>query len=247
MKIFATDTSGKTACAAIVDEYITIGEININTQKKMTHSEILLPMIDRLFDFTGCRIGDMDYVACVNGPGSFTGLRIGAATALGLAKGAEKPVVPVPALDALAYSITSVPGADLYIMPMMDARRAQVYTAVYKNAAFPVPETAYFALPVAEALEILFSLPGFRRGAHVIFTGDGAHEYRADIENIFHSRGMIPVFTAQNANRQRAASVALRAMRMIEEGYVPSPFSLAYIRKSQAERVLSEKNAAVHH
>ncbi|MCL1788471.1 MAG: tRNA (adenosine(37)-N6)-threonylcarbamoyltransferase complex dimerization subunit type 1 TsaB, partial [Defluviitaleaceae bacterium] len=125
MKILSIDTSGLQAGAAIVDDHVTIGEITLNArtgEKSWSHSEILMPGIHQLFKLTGICQHQIDYVAYTNGPGSFTGLRIGAATALGLAKGMGKPAISVPTLDALAYNMLGAGGSGL-VVPMMDARR----------------------------------------------------------------------------------------------------------------------------
>ena len=156
MKILALDTSGKQAGAAIMDEYITIGEILINAQsgpKTWHHSEILMPGVERLFALSGMELTDMDYVAYTSGPGSFTGIRIGAATALGLAQSINRPGVQVPTLDALAYNMLCINEGAL-VVPLLDARRGQVYGAVYrKEAGGFVRLTDYFAASIEETLE----------------------------------------------------------------------------------------------
>ena len=100
MKILALDTTGQVASVAIADEEKLIGEYTINY--KMTHSQTIMPMIDDVVSMIDIDLSEIDYIACSQGPGSFTGLRIGAATAKGLALGLNKKVVPVPTLDALA-------------------------------------------------------------------------------------------------------------------------------------------------
>ncbi|MDR1665227.1 MAG: tRNA (adenosine(37)-N6)-threonylcarbamoyltransferase complex dimerization subunit type 1 TsaB [Clostridiales bacterium] len=245
MKILSIDTSGQTACAGITandnNGYITLAEMNISgARAKLTHSEILLPMIDRLFKFTGLTIEDIDYIACVNGPGSFTGLRIGAATAQGLARGAGKKLVPVPALDSLAYNIGTHEG---YIMPMMDARRSQTYTAVYASGGdAPKRVTEYLAVQVTEALAVLYdAIQKADREPRIIFLGDGASAYEAEIEKEGKALGLRFTFAPPNANRQRAASAGYRAFEMLAGGFEPAEaFSLFYIRKPQAERLRHE-------
>ena len=126
MKILALDTTGNVSSVALIDDEKLIGEYTINY--KMTHSQTIMPMIDEIVKMTELDLKDIDYIACSQGPGSFTGLRIGAATAKGLALGLNKKIVPVPTLDALAYNIFET---DKIICPIMDARRSQVYTALY--------------------------------------------------------------------------------------------------------------------
>jgi len=230
MKILAIDTSGQTAGAAIVDEYITIGEINLGAASGTGwhHSERLMPAVERLFSLMGLTLADMDYVAYTAGPGSFTGLRIGAATALGLARGINRPAIAVPTLDALAYNIGC---ADALIMPMMDARRRQVYTAAYRweNASL-IRITDYYALPIKEAL--------LMANGRTIFLGDGTDAYREDIVTTLPNAQFAPV----NANRQRAASVGCVAMQMLHNGYTPSDaVALMYVRQPQAVQDLERK------
>jgi len=226
VKILAIDTSGQQAGAAIVDEYITIGEIMINAQsgpKTWHHSEILMPAIERLFALSRQNIEDIDYVAYTAGPGSFTGLRIGAATALGLARGVNKQTVAVPTLDALAYNVLGI-GFEGCVVPLMDARRGQVYGAVYQSDE---RVTDYLALPVEEMLLHVAS-------GSAIFIGDGAEAYSEIIQKKFPSA----IFAPQTASRQRPASVGLCAIKNFAS--LPkspdNPVELIYVRDPQAVR-----------
>lgn len=127
MKVLTVDTATIVATAAVVDENKLICETIVNFQKK--HSEKLMPAIDHMLADAGLAIQDMDAFGIVNGPGSFTGLRIGMATVKGFAQALGKPVVPVSTLEALAYNL---PYADGIICPILDAQRAQVYTGLYR-------------------------------------------------------------------------------------------------------------------
>ena len=126
MKILAIDSSGIVATVAILDDDILMAEYTINHKK--THSQTLLPMIDEITKMTELDLRELDAVAVAGGPGSFTGLRIGSATAKGLGLALDIPLISVPTLDALAYNLCG--SADI-VCPMMDARRQQVYTGVY--------------------------------------------------------------------------------------------------------------------
>jgi tRNA threonylcarbamoyladenosine biosynthesis protein TsaB len=221
MTILAIDSSGQTASVALLSNYIIIGELSVHAPSK--HSEILLPMIDRLLTWSNKALDDIDAVACVNGPGSFTGLRIGAATAIGLARGASKGLIAVPTLDALAYNIMGTAVIEDYIMPMLDARRGQVYTALYQSRK---RVTEYMALPLTEALT-------YAQEKTVIFLGDGACAYQAAIREALPAA----IFAPANQNYQRAASAGLCALDMIQNGYVmPPSIEPMYIRKPQAVR-----------
>ena len=233
MKILAIDTSGQQAGAAIVDKYITIGEVMINAQsgpKTWHHSEILMPAVEHMIYLSGQVLSDMDYVAYTAGPGSFTGLRIGAATALGLARSIEKPAIAVPTLDALAYNVLYMMPQDALIVPLMDARRGQVYAAIYRagQSGELIRITDYFAAPVNEVLERVGDL-----NAPAIFLGDGADAYRPEIL----AGCPIARFAPANANRQRPASVALCAAHQLDSSGRPTPQpELIYIRDPQAVR-----------
>jgi len=229
VKILAIDTTGQQAGAAIVDKYITIGEIMINAQsgpKSWHHSEILMPAIERMFYLSGQEISDMDYVAYTAGPGSFTGIRIGAATALGLARSINKPAIAVPTLDALAYNVLGA--HEGIVVPLMDARRGQVYTAIYRTQDGELTKISdYFAAPIAEAIE--------RVGEHspnALLLGDGADAYKQEILNIYPGAK----FSPPNSNRQRPASVGLCAMHQLAAGNAITPPELIYIRDPQAVR-----------
>ena len=127
MIILALETSALVASVAVIEDNKLLGEFSINN--KLTHSQTIMPMVDDVIKMIDIEIESIDYIACAEGPGSFTGLRIGSATAKGLALGLNKPIVPVSTLDALAYNIYDT---NKLICPIMDARRNQVYTAVYK-------------------------------------------------------------------------------------------------------------------
>lgn len=130
MKLLAIDSSGLTATVACMDGETLMGEYTI--QYKKTHSQTLLPMIDEVVKMIEWDLKEMDAIAVAAGPGSFTGLRIGAATAKGLGFALDVPVVPVPTLEGLAYNLY---GTGAVVCPMMDARRNQVYAGIYEFAA----------------------------------------------------------------------------------------------------------------
>ena len=253
MKILAIDTSGKQAGAAIMDEYITIGEILINAQsgpKTWHHSEILMPAVERLFALSGLTVGDMDYVAYTSGPGSFTGIRIGAATALGLARSINRPAIPVPTLDALAYNMLCANDGTV-VVPLLDARREQVYGAVYrKDTDGLVRLTDYFATSIDEALEIVkhVIVEGLEPQSCIQFLGDGADANKS----IIQASHFMACFAPINANRQRPASVGLCAIHQhktsakakseskCEANPEASQVQMIYVRDPQAVRSLKK-------
>ena len=126
MRVLAIDSSGLTATVAVVEETQTIAEYTVNYKK--THSQTLLPMIAEMAKMIELDLSTIDAIAVAGGPGSFTGLRIGSATAKGLGLALDKPLIHVPTVDALAYNVY---GCEDIICPIMDARRNQVYTGLY--------------------------------------------------------------------------------------------------------------------
>ena len=131
MRILAIDSSGLVATVAVVEEENeiskTIAEYTINYKK--THSQTLLPMLDEIVKMTDMNLDTIDAIAVAGGPGSFTGLRIGSATAKGLGLALKKPLIHIPTVDGLAYNLCYT---DRIICPIMDARRNQVYTGIYQ-------------------------------------------------------------------------------------------------------------------
>lgn len=229
MKVLGIDTSGQTASAAIIDGDKLVGEFTQND--KLTHSQTILPMIAELCEKTNTKLQDIDVVACAAGPGSFTGLRIGGATAKGLCLGIEKPIVAVPTLDALAYNMFM---AHAIICPIMDARRQQVYACFYewKDETLS-PLTQHMAESMDDIIQIAenFEKP-------VVFLGDGVPVHKEKLEKNTNFR-----FAPAHCALQRAASVAALGQKMAKEGKATKGdvFSLIYLRKSQAEREREER------
>lgn len=231
MKILAIDSSGLVASAAIWEgdpgDKGCILAVS-STDYKKTHSQTLLPMIDSICKETSAKAEDFDAVAISAGPGSFTGLRIGSATAKAIAMAADVPVIEVPTLSGLAYNLW---GAGSYVCPMMDARRNQFYTALYsfENGKI-VTHIEGEAVAVEDMIDRINSL-----GKEVIFLGDGADAYK----QILESSVKVPFgFAPAHLNRQNAASVAVLASEMYAEGITVNAddHSPTYLRVSQAER-----------
>ena len=127
MKILALDSSGLVASAAVAEDDCLLAEYTVNYKK--THSQTLLPMLEEIGKMIELDLKTVDAIAIASGPGSFTGLRIGSATAKGLGLALGRPLVEVPTLEGLAYNLC---GTDRLVCPLMDARRSQVYTGVYE-------------------------------------------------------------------------------------------------------------------
>lgn len=230
MKILAIDTTSAVAGVAIVEDDRTIGEFMTNFKKN--HSETIMPMVKTALNSTETELADIDYIACASGPGSFTGLRIGASTAKGLAFGANKPIVPVPTLDAMAYNIFN--NNDI-IAPIMDARRNQAYTAFYSWENDELNRlTQYEAMDMND---IIIQLKKYNK--KVIFLGDGVQVYKKTIEK----SGVNFCFAPAHVNMQRASAVGSLGIKLAKQGIVlpGKDFVPFYLRKSQAERELEKK------
>lgn len=224
--ILAIESSSLVASVALADEDRIIAEYTTNQKK--THSQTLLPMIDEIFKITETDKNEISAIAVSAGPGSFTGLRIGAATAKGLGLALDKPLISIPTVDGLAYNI---PFTDKLICPIMDARRNQVYTGLYENMdgnQITIMEQK------AMAAEELISLLN-ETGRSAIFLGDGIPVYKTMLNEkltIEH------YYAPAHMNRQRAASVAALGMIYYTQGKTESADSHVpnYLRMSQAER-----------
>ena len=234
MRILALDSSGLVASVAIMEEEQTIAEYTVNYKK--THSQTLLPMLDEIVKMTEMDLNTIDAIAIAGGPGSFTGLRIGSATAKGLGLALGKPLIHVPTLEGLACNLY---GYSSLICPIMDARRNQVYTGVYRlsEGEFQVvkEQTAIDVVELAEQLNAL--------GEAVTFLGDGVPVYREQLEE----KLTVPfTFAPANMNRQRAASVGLRGFQYYREGRIETAAEHQpdYLRVSQAERERAERERA---
>ena len=218
MKILALDTSGNVASAAIIDEGKLICESILNHKK--THSEKIMPMIDALLSDSETDISEIDLFAAAIGPGSFTGLRIGVATAKALAHATGKGVLGICTLEGLAYNLF---GADGLVCTIMDARRDQVYKEHIAPRALAIDEC-------------ISELEGEKR---VYFLGDAVPLFREKIKEELKDAA---IFAPAAALMQRASSVASAAYQRREQALSYSELLPFYIRKSQAEREYEEKN-----
>ena len=234
MKILGIDSSGLVASVAIVEDDRLVAEYNL--QYKITHSQTLLPMLEEIRNRIHLDMQTIDAIAVAAGPGSFTGLRIGAATVKGLGLALGKPIIPVPTLEGMAYNCY---GTDLLVCPIMDARRNQVYTGLYSfekedriRMKSVMEQTAVGFDELAAKLNDL--------GREVLFLGDGVPVFAEAMKELLR----IPYYFAPaHMNRQRAASVAALGKEKFEQGIFEDAADHApeYLRLSQAERERQEK------
>lgn len=243
MRVLAIDSSGLTATVAVVEETQTVAEYTINYKK--THSQTLLPMIDEVVKMTELDLDTIDAIAVAGGPGSFTGLRIGSATAKGLGLALNKPLIHVPTVDGLAYNVF---GCEDIICPIMDARRNQVYTGIYtfskkagekegRNLVEPVFQVIKMQMAVSIE-ELAERLNRYRRP--VVFLGDGVPVY----ENVLAEKLTVPYsFAPAYMNRQRAAVVGTLAIQYYKSGKFETAEEHRpdYLRVSQAERERAQR------
>ncbi|MDE6850934.1 MAG: tRNA (adenosine(37)-N6)-threonylcarbamoyltransferase complex dimerization subunit type 1 TsaB, partial [Lachnospiraceae bacterium] len=196
------------------------------------HSQTLLPMIDQVVQMSGIALQEMDAIAIAAGPGSFTGLRIGASTAKGLGLALDKPIVSVPTLEGLAYRLA---GSSGLICPMMDARRNQVYTGIYRAPAGRLEVVA--DQKAVDVQEIIQELAEYQEP--VIFLGDGVPVYQETIEQRFTG---VYQLAPLHLSRQSAAAVAALGEIYYRQGKMETAqeHHPVYLRKSQAEREREE-------
>lgn len=239
MKILALDSSGLTASVAVLEDDVITAEYSVHYKK--THSQTLVPMMDAVARMTELDLKSIDAIAVAAGPGSFTGLRIGSATAKGLGLALEKPVIPVPTVDGLAYQMY---GTDKLICPMMDARRNQVYTGLYefarKGEGSPADYILHIlkrqcAVPIEEIAKCCNDC-----GREVVFLGDGAAVYEEKLGTLMQ----VPYsFAPAHRRMQSAAAVGVYAAVLYRQGIWESAdeHRPEYLRLSQAERERLEK------
>ena len=227
MILLALDTCLSAASVAIASEEKLFGLYYIDN--KLTHSTKLVPMITSLLSELDLTAKDIDAFACTNGPGSFTGIRIGIATAKGLSLPEEKPVVPISSLAAAAYNFPNQP---LPICTMTDARNSQVFFGKYQFT-----KTGFKELSVPAAADISEVSKSITEPT--IVSGDGAVKYR---ELLTLNKNII--FAPPHQNMPNAACLAAAAFDEIKKSGFPPAVAVdaLYVRKSSAEQEKERKN-----
>lgn len=235
MRILALDSSGLVASVAVLEDDVLQAEYTINYKK--THSQTLLPMLEEVKKLIELDLSEIDAIAVACGPGSFTGLRIGSATAKGLGLALDKPLVAIPTLEGLAYQLY---GTNKLVCPIMDARRNQVYTGIYEFVRKETSEQlSSFSLQIVQKQcavdihDIAEKLNALNR--EVCLLGDGVPVFKdilAELLKVPYS------FAPAQMNRQRAACVGALAQEYYKQGKVQSAaeHQPEYLRLSQAER-----------
>lgn len=223
MITLAIDTATKTAGVALLRDEATLVEYFFNLD--VNHSETVLPAVHQGLSLAGIGVDDVDLFALTVGPGSFTGLRIGASTVKGLALATGKPVVGVSSLEALAYNAVDFPGL---ICPMFDARKGEVYAALYRRNEEGFLDTVQEERATTPG-QFLPCIEG-----QVLFLGDGLAEHEELIRLSFRERAH---FASPNRQAVRASSVALIGRRVHGRGERLDVVSFVprYLRRSEAE------------
>ncbi len=227
MIFLAVDSSAKTASVAVSRDGVLLGETYINVG--LTHSQTLMPMIEYLLLSLGIEAKDIDVYAVTTGPGSFTGVRIGVSTVKGMAFVDNKKCVSVSTLKALAYNVQR---KDCIVSCCMDARRGQVYNAVFKYDGEELVRLADDRLILAEELADELS----KYDEEINFVGDGAEMCYNVMRQKFTNLKLHLV--AENLRYTKATGVILEAEKMYRNNEVLSVDNLVpvYLRLSQAER-----------
>lgn len=227
MKILSVESSAASCSVALSDNGVLIGEEFTNV--KLTHSETLMPMVKNILDNTKTDIGAVDVFAVSNGPGSFTGVRIGVAAVKGMADGVGKPCYGISTLETIAYPFFD---RNCVVCSLMDARCSQVYTALFENSKRLTPDSAMLISELADSLKSI--------DKPIVFAGDGA---AVTYEKLSDSFDNIILADAQN-RYQRASSVAFLTEKYINSGKLPvsaNELLPVYLRLPQAERELKKK------
>lgn len=240
MIVLGIESSTPIASVAVVSEEKLLGEITLNIG--LTHSEQLLPLIDELLRQTKLKSADLGGIAIAGGPGSFTGLRIGMATAKGLAQGLAVPIVSIPTLLALAYLETGRPGL---VCPLLNARRDEVYTALFRlGSKLDSQQTNSQQMP--ELLEPyqavnpkLWAEKLRSSNEPVLLCGDGALDYQEIWRDVLGENAVYPAVPFLTA---RGASVAWLGKEKLLRGEQDDLFTFKplYIRASEAQRKLAQ-------
>ncbi len=233
MLILSIDSSATAASVALVDDNKLVGEFFIDTE--LTHSRTLMPMIESLLEVVGKTVSDIELIAISTGPGSFTGVRIGVATAKGLAFSADLPCMAVSTLESMAYNLTLT---DCVVCATMDARRDQVYNAMFRIKYGSIERLCEDRAISLEDLKKEISENYSKE--HILLVGDGSRLTMRELMDLSTYIELAPDALIS----QRASSVAYCAKAKIAAGEkTESAEKLlpSYLRLSQAERERAER------
>lgn len=231
MKILAVETSTSLGGIAILseDNLLAVNQIDSN----ITHSQKLMPLIQGVLEELNLQINEFDAIAVSQGPGSFTGLRIGISVAKALSYTINKPIIAISTLDAMVSHVFTTDKQ--LICPLLDARRNEVYAALYKktkNNSSAERKTDFMVISIEDLCKLIKST--------CIFVGNGAVKYKKEIKNIL---GESAIFSESSDNYPLATEIARLAMRRLQNNDFDDSFTLKpyYIRKSDAQISITGK------
>lgn len=230
MKILTIDTSTTANSVALTIGGRLIAEYFVNPDRN--HSSSLMHGLDMVLKNSGCAVDELDAIGVSQGPGSFTGLRVGIATAKGLVLAAGKPLV---AFSSLAMLAMNLPYAEFPVCAMFDAKKNEVYAAVYRCRELPETLLAECVMPPADFVAQLRE--------PTLFIGSGAERYR---DLIVETLGDLALFAPPLCHQPRASAGAILAADLFARGVFASPASLvpSYLRASEAELARLKKETA---
>lgn len=229
MKILSVDSSSVSASVAITENGVTLAENFINNG--LTHSQTLMPMVEKTLKDANVSVKDMELFAIANGPGSFTGVRIGIASVKGMADALNKKCVAISTLEAIAEPLKN---EDCIACAVMDARCNQVYTAIFENGNRLCEDKAVLIDELGKELKSY--------NKKVVFIGDGSVLCYEKLKDVVTN-----VFVAdENVRYIHASSIGRLAEEKIKNGEMPTDSAKLvpyYLRLPQAERELNNKNS----
>ena len=221
MLVLGIDTTTPIGSVGLIREDEVVAEYVLNVIE--THSARLMPALDDMLRRTSVEISEIEAIAVTRGPGSFTGVRVGVATAKGLAFALKRPIVGVTSLDVLAFNLRFYNGI---ICPMLDARRGEVYAAIYRGGNELERISDYLCCSVEEVLDLI--------DGPVLFSGGGARRYRETIEGRLGERASFADHVFDLPRGSVVAMLGLERLRRDESddlfGFVP-----LYLRRPEAE------------
>ncbi|HZK44417.1 MAG TPA: tRNA (adenosine(37)-N6)-threonylcarbamoyltransferase complex dimerization subunit type 1 TsaB [Syntrophomonadaceae bacterium] len=235
MLILAIDSATPCAGVALVNKEKVLYEESANF--KRTHSEILMPMVDRAFKTCECSLDDVSAIAVTVGPGSFTGLRIGMGTVKGLGLGSGKPIIVVSTLETIAFNLS---GHQAMVGVLLDARKQEVYSSIYDvSGKFPSALTDEQAISPEGFVELALEMKEKQSYSQIILLGDGYYPYQDYFKSAF---GKMLIPTPSHLMLPRAGALGNLAINKADKGEFTDVFALKpiYLRLSEAEYKLKK-------
>jgi len=233
MRILSVDSTAQTAAVGIVENQSITA---LYTVEAKTHSTTLLPMIESVLASLGFTAADMELLAVSNGPGSFTGIRIGTATVKGLAFRDRIPCIGVSSIEAMAYNLAELDGI---ICPVINARRNQVYSALFRSENGVITRLTEDSIALIQDIDDIIAA----YDCPVYFTGDAAETV---MQTVCHPQKKLPPVLLRRPNAYGVAMLAEKMYASAEDSsiFTEEKLTPSYLRKSQPEREREERENA---